>query len=257
MNLKLQRPIVFFDIESTGINVAKDRIVEISILKVFPDGKEDLNTFKINPTIKISPEATKIHGISNKDVKNQPTFSDIAREIANILKSCDLCGYNSNKFDIPILAEEFLRTDVDFDFKKAKFVDAQVIFFKQEPRTLTAAYKFYCNKDLKNAHSAEADTIATYEILKAQVERYDNLKEDISSLAKFSKQNNNVDFAGRIIYNSKGIEIFNFGKHKGKIVEEILKKDNNYYNWMMNNDFPLYTKKVLTSIKLRSFNQKF
>ncbi len=255
MQLNLQRPIVFFDLESTGINIAKDRIVEIAILKVHPDGKEESKSIRVNPTIKISPQSTKIHGISNKDIKDAPTFKDIAKEIASFLKACDLAGYNSNKFDIPLLAEEFIRADVDFDFKKVKFVDVQVVFFKQEPRTLGAAYKFYCDKELVNAHTAEADTLATYEVLKSQLERYDNLKPDVNSLAKFTSQNKNVDFAGRMIYNADNVEVFNFGKYKGKSVEEVLQKDNNYYTWMMQNEFPLYTKKMLTAIKLRGFNK--
>jgi DNA polymerase-3 subunit epsilon len=255
MELNLKNPIAFFDLETTGINIAKDRIVEISILKIDPGGKEDHLTIRINPTIPINPEATKIHGITNEDLADAPTFSEVAKNLLHFLEGCDLAGYNSNKFDIPLLAEEFLRANVEFDFKKRKVIDVQVIFHKMEQRTLSAAYKFYCKKDLKDAHTAEADTHATYEILKAQIDRYENLENDIESLSEFSTMTDNVDFAGRIVYNENGVEVFNFGKHKGVPVEEILRNEPSYYSWMMNGDFPLYTKKVLTEIKLRDFNK--
>jgi DNA polymerase-3 subunit epsilon len=264
MELNLTKPIVFFDIESTGINVATDRIVEFSYLKIFPDGRKASKTYLVNPTIPISAEATSIHGITNEDVKDAPTFNEIAKEIAREFEGCDLGGYNSNTFDIPMLAEEFLRAGVDIDFKKHRFVDVKVIFHKMEQRTLSAAYQFYCNKELDGAHSAEADTLATYEILKAQVERYqgktcknakgeesDPIENDMDVLAAFSMHNKNADFAGRIVYNNKGEEVFNFGKYKNKPVVEVLEKDPGYYGWMMKGDFPLYTKKVLTNIKLR------
>ncbi len=254
MQLELKKPIVFFDLETTGINVTNDRIVEISLVKILPNGKEEKKTMRINPTIPISEEATSIHGISNKDVKDEPTFTDVAKNIAKYIEGCDLAGFNSNRFDIPMLAEEFLRADVDIDLKKNKFVDVQVIFHKMEQRTLSAAYKFYCNKNLENAHSAEADTIATYEVLKAQIEKYSNLENDIEFLSKFSSHNNNVDFAGRIIYNENNEEVFNFGKHKGETVEKVFEIDSGYYGWILKSDFPLYTKKVLTAIKLRKFN---
>ncbi len=252
MELNLTRPIAFFDLETTGINIAKDRIVEISILKVFPDGKKELRTERINPTIRIPAKTTKIHGIKNEDVKDKPTFAELANEFKKFIEGCDLCGFNSNKFDVPLIAEEFLRAGVDFDVKKRNLIDVQVIFHKMEQRNLVAAYKFYCNKNLKDAHSAEADTIATYEVLKAQIERYENLTNDMNELSKISYHNKNADLAGMIIFNSKGVEVLNFGKHKGVPVELVFQREQGYYNWMMNGDFPLYTKKVITAIKLRS-----
>lgn len=249
--IKLSRPIVFFDIESTGVNVSSDRIVEISFLKVHPDGREEVKTMRINPTIPIPPQTTEIHGISDADVANEPTFADRAQEIALFLKGCDLGGYNSNKFDIPMLAEEFARADVEIDLKKMKFVDVQVIFFKMEPRTLSAAYRFYCEKNLENAHSAEADVRATWEILQSQMERYKELSDTIDGLSEFSANSKFADFAGRIVYDKDGEELFNFGKHKGKKVLEIFTKEPSYYSWMMNGDFPEYTKRVITRIYLK------
>ncbi len=250
MELNLKNPIVFFDIESTGLNVATDRIVEISIVKINPDGSEEIKTRRINPTIPISPEAQNVHGISDEDVKNEPTFAQIAKSLAKWMEGCDIAGYNSMKFDIPLLSEEFLRADVDFDFRKRKLVDVQNIFHKMEQRTLTAAYKFYCQKDLENAHSAEADTLATYEILKAQLDKYPDLQNDVKFLAEFSTKSKFVDYAGRIVYNEKDIPVFNFGKHKGRAVTDVLKAEPSYYSWMMNGDFTRDTKKVLTEIKL-------
>jgi len=209
----------------------------------------------INPTIPIPPETTAIHGITDEDVKDAPTFLSIAKNLAREIEGCDLAGYNSNKFDIPLLAEEFLRADVDIDMMKRKFIDVQVIFHKMEQRTLGAAYKFYCDRDLENAHSAEADTRATYEILKAQLDRYPTLQNDMAALSEFSAHNKNVDFAGRIIYNDKKVEVFNFGKYKGQAVDDVLAKDPGYYGWLMNGDFPLHTKKVFTNIKLRTFGK--
>ena len=255
MKLELKNPIIFFDLETTGINVAIDRIVELSFIKVEVNGNESSKTIRVNPGMPIPPKSTEIHGITDEDVKDSPQFKEIARSIAKDFEGCDLAGYNSTKFDIPLLAEEFLRADVDIDMKKRKFVDVQIIFMKNEPRTLTAAYKFYCDKSLENAHSAEADTIATYEILKSQLDYYDNLENDVSSLAEFSSHNRNVDFAGRIVYDENDVELINFGKHKGKSVEEVLAKDPGYYSWMMQGDFPLYTKKVLTAIKLRGLKK--
>ncbi len=249
--LKLTKPIVFFDIESTGINVATDRIVEISFLKIFADGSEEVKTERINPTVPIPPATTEIHGITDADVANEPTFADKAREIAAFLKGCDLGGYNSNKFDIPLLAEEFDRAGIDVDLKKMKFIDVQVIFFKNEPRNLSAAYRFYCNKELIKAHSAEADVRATWEVLQAQMERYNHLGETVESLAEFSSSSKFADFAGRIIFDSKGLELFNFGKHKGKPVVDVFRKEPSYYSWMMNGDFPAYTKRVITRIYLK------
>ncbi|MGQ1891416.1 exonuclease domain-containing protein [Thermophagus sp. OGC60D27] len=256
MQLNLKNPIVFFDLETTGINIANDRIVEISILKINTDGSEQTKTLRINPEMPIPKKSSEIHGIYDKDVADAPTFKEVARQLAAFMEGCDIAGYNSNKFDIPLLAEEFIRAEVDFDMTKRKFIDVQTIFHKMEKRTLEAAYKFYCNKTLENAHSAEADTRATYEVLKAQLDRYKELKNDIEWLSKFSSHNRNADFVGRIIFNENGEEVFNFGKYKGQKVTEVLQKDPGYYSWMMNGDFPLFTKKVLTNIKLRSaFNK--
>lgn len=255
MELDLKNPLVFFDLETTGINIVTDRIVEISYVKVFPNGKEESKTRRINPEMPIPAEATAIHGISDDDVKDCPTFKAVAKSLAAQIEGCDLAGFNSNRFDIPLLAEEFLRAGVDIDMSKRKFVDVQTIFHKMEQRTLGAAYKFYCEKNLENAHTAEADTIATYEILKAQLDRYPELKNDVNFLSEYSSFNNNVDFAGRMIYNDKGEEVFNFGKNKGRLVAEVLRNDPGYYSWIMQGDFPLNTKKMLTNIKLREFNK--
>jgi DNA polymerase III subunit epsilon len=251
MDLNIKNPLVFIDLETTGIDVVNDRIVEIAALKILPNGKQEIKTRRVNPTIPIPAEATAIHNISNDDVKDEPTFKEIAKSLAQFMEGCDLAGFNSNRFDFPLLAEEFLRADVDFDFRKRKFIDVQTIFHKMEKRTLEAAYKFYCQKDLEGAHAAEADTIATFEVLKAQLDRYDELENNVEFLSEFSTHNQNVDFAGRVIFDEKGVEVFNFGKYKGKSVEEIFIKEPSYYAWMMNGDFPLYTKKVLTNIYLR------
>lgn len=256
MRLNLKNPLVFFDLETTGIDITKDRIVEISYVKVFPNGKEESKTMRINPERPIPPESTAIHGITDDDVKDCPTFKAVAKTLAAQIEGCDLAGYNSNRFDIPLLAEEFLRADVNIDLNRRKFVDVQTIFHKMEQRTLSAAYKFYCNKTLENAHTAAADTMATYEVLQAQLDRYPELQNDIAFLSDFSSYNNNVDFAGRMIYNDKKEEVFNFGKFKGRLVEDVLKNEPGYYAWMMNNDFPLNTKQKLTEIKLRNFNKK-
>lgn len=253
MELNLKNSLAFFDLETTGINIVRDRIVELSVLKVNPNQSIETKTMRINPEIPIPKETTKIHGITNEDVKDAPTFKQVAKELAAFLLGCDLAGYNSNRFDIPLLVEEFLRADVDFDVRNRKFIDVQVIFHKKEQRTLSAAYKFYCQKELSNAHSAQADIEATYEILKAQLDRYEDLKNDIEYLSKYSAHNRKADLAGRIVYNKKKEPTFNFGKHKGKTVESVFKKDPGYYSWMMNADFPLFTKKVLTEIKLKDF----
>lgn len=251
MRLNLRNPLVFFDLETTGINIVSDRIVEISYLKIYPNGDEESRTRLINPEMPIPAEATAIHGIKDEDVKEAPTFQQIAKSLAAQIEGCDLAGFNSNRFDIPLLAEEFLRAGVDIDMSKRKFIDVQTIFHKKEQRTLSAAYKFYCGEELADAHSAEADTKATYEILKAQLDRYDDLENDIIFLSEFSSFGNNVDFAGRIIYNDKKQELINFGKYKGRLVEEVLRDDPGYYGWIMQGDFPLHTKKCFTNIKLR------
>ena len=256
MQLNLKNPLVFFDLETTGIDIAKDRIVEISMVKVMPNGEEIVKTRRINPGMPIPPESTAIHGITDEDVKDCPKFKEIAKSLAAQIEGCDLAGFNSNRFDIPMLAEEFLRAGVDVDLNRRKFIDVQTIFHKMEQRNLTAAYKFYCNKDLTNAHSAAADTMATYEVLKAQLDRYPELENDVNFLSKYSSFTNNVDFAGRMVYNEKGQEVINFGKYKGRLVEEVLKSDPSYYSWIMNGDFPLNTKKMLTEIRLRGFNHK-
>lgn len=250
MQLKLTNPIVFFDLETTGIDVVKDRIVEISLVKVMPDGTEEVKTRRINPGMPIPAEASAVHGIKDEDVKDCPPFKSVAKSLANYIEGCDLAGYNSNKFDIPMLMEEFLRAGVDIDLKKRKCVDVQNIFHKMEQRTLSAAYKFYCEADLSNAHSAEADTLATYEILKRQLDRYSELENSVDFLSKYSERVPTADYAGRIAYDEAGIEVINFGKHKGKRVTDVLKNEPSYYNWIMNGDFPEYTKKVLTKIKL-------
>ncbi len=256
MELKLTKPIVFFDLETTGVNIAQDRIVEISILKVYPNGNKESKTWLVNPEIEIPEEAIAIHGITNERVVTEPTFKELAKEISQLIEGCDLAGFNSNRFDIPLLAEELLRCDIDFDMKNRVAVDVQVIYHKKEQRTLGAAYEFYCNKSLDNAHSAEADTIATYEILKAQLDQYEDLENDIKFLNEFSSHKKRADFAGFITFNDDDEEVFTFGKYKGQKVEDILEKDKGYYSWIQNADFPLYTKKVLTAIKLRNFNNK-
>ena len=252
MQLNLKNPIVFFDIESTGLNVATDRIVEICAVKVMPNGDKEVKTRRLNPTIPISPEAQAVHGISNEDVKDCPTFKESAKSLANWLEGCDFAGYNSIKFDIPLLAEEFMRAGADVDlFRRAKYVDVQNIFHKKEERTLVAAYRFYCGKELEGAHSADADTLATYEVLCAQLDKYGDLENSVDFLSEFSSRGKTADFAGRIGYDENGVEVITFGKHKGKSVEEVFRKEPSYYEWLMNGDFPQYTKKIFTEIKLR------
>jgi DNA polymerase III subunit epsilon len=269
MELNLTRPLAFFDLETTGIKVATDRIVEICIFRVNPDGSTKTKTKRINPGMPIPWEATAIHGITDDDVKDAPKFADLAAELAQFLENCDLAGYNSNHFDIPLLVEEFLRTDIEFDLKGRRFVDVQNIFHKMEPRNLHAAYKFYCDRELENAHSAEADTIATYEILKSQLDRYKDkvykdkkgneiqaVQNDVRALSEFSYVTRNVDLIGHIVMNERNQEVFNFGKHKGKRVDEVFRSEPSYYDWIMKSEFPLSTKKVITSIKLRGFNNE-
>ena len=252
MELNLRNPLIFFDLETTGVNAAKDKIVEISYIKVYPNGKEESNTIRINPGRHIPEEATAVHHITDDDVKNCPSFKDVAKELSRVFEGCDIAGFNSNRFDLPLLVEEFLAAGVNIDMTKRKFIDVQTIFHKMEQRTLVAAYKFYCGKNLEDAPSADADTRATYEVLKAQLDRYPSLQNDVDFLSEFSTQNKNVDFAGRIIYNDKNVEVFNFGKHKGCPVEEVFRTiDRGYYDWMMQGDFPQNTKNVITNIKLR------
>jgi DNA polymerase-3 subunit epsilon len=258
MKLNLKNPIIFFDLETTGIDVVNDRIVEISLVKVSPDSDTpEVRTRRIRPvddngqTMHIPEEATAVHGITDEDVANEPPFRAIAKSLAAYLEGCDFGGFNSNKFDVPVLMEEFLRAGVNVDFKNRKFIDVQNIFHKMEQRTLEAAYRFYCDKTLENAHSAEADTMATYEVLMAQLDRYPELQNDVSYLADFSARGQSADYAGRILYDDKGVEVFGFGKYKGRSVAEVFREEPSYYSWMMNGDFPLYTKKVITEIRLR------
>jgi DNA polymerase-3 subunit epsilon len=253
--IKLKKPLIFFDLETTGVNPSSDRIIEMSLFKIHPNGNEISKTFRVNPEIEIPESSTEIHGITNDDVKDCPTFKMIAKDIVNIIEDADIGGYNSNKFDIPLLAEEFLRANIEFDLKKRNFIDIMVIFMKKEPRNLTAAYKFYCNKELECAHSAKADTIATYEIFKSQIEKYDDLGDTIETISEFSSYNKNADFAGRLIYDDNNIVIINFGKHKGKALEDVLKKDPAYYSWVQKGDFPLYTKKIFTETYLKISNK--
>lgn len=268
MKLNLKRPLAFFDLETTGTVIGLDRIVEIAILKVQPDGSREMKSSRINPEMSIPYESSAIHGIFDEDVKDAPTFKQIGQEFADFLNDCDLAGYNSNKFDIPMLMEEFLRSNVNFDLENRRFIDVQNIFHQMEQRTLKAAYKFYCGKSIENAHSAEADTMATFEVLEAQLDRYENkewedkagnksvpVKNDVEALHTFTNLNKPVDFAGRIIYNENGLEIFNFGKHKGKCVEEVFQAEPSYYSWMQQGDFPLYTKRCLEKIWVR-WNEK-
>lgn len=257
MELNLKKPIIFFDLETTGVDAAKDRIVEISMIKVMPDGSEETKTRRLNPEMHIPEASSAIHHIYDEDVKDCPTFKAVAKSMQAYIEGCDLAGYNSNKFDVPVLVEEFLRAGIDIDLRKTRFIDVQNIFHKMEQRTLVAAYKFYCQKDLTEAHAAEADTRATYEVLKAQLDRYpDDLQNDMDFLSEFSTRTKDVDFAGRIIYNEEGVECFNFGKHKGRPVTQVFKEEPSYYAWMMNGDFPGYTKRVITAIRLRDLENK-
>lgn len=250
MKLKLSKPIVFFDLEATGLNVATDRVVEISILKVFPDGKEESTTRRINPEMPIPPESTEIHGITDEDVKDCPTFRQIAKSLAEKLRGCDLAGYNSLRFDLPMLGEEFLRAGVDIDLSRHRHIDVQNIFHQMEKRTLEAAVLFYCNRPLDNAHSAEADTRAVYDVLQAQLDRYSELSNDVTFLSNFSGDGARVDLAGRIVYDSNRVPVINFGKYKGQPIETVLKADPGYYSWVMQADFPQDTKNCFTRFKM-------
>ena len=253
MKLNLKKPIIFFDLETTGTNITQDRIVEISYLKIMPNGAERTYTQRINPGMPIPEASTLIHGITDDDVKECPAFKEVGKEIARDFEGSDIAGFNSNRFDIPMLAEEFLRAGINIDLSRHRLIDVQVIFHKMEERTLSAAYKFYCGKQLDNAHSAEADAPATYEVLMAQLDRYpDVLKNNMKFLSEFSSFTRNVDFAGRIIRNDKGEEVFNFGKYKDMPLIEVFERDPGYYSWILQGDFPLNTKQVLTRIKLQS-----
>lgn len=264
MKLNLKRPLAFFDLETTGVNIASDRIVEISILKAMPDGTEQIKTLRINPGISIPLESSLVHGIYDEDIKNEPSFKQVAEELARFMDDSDLAGYNSNKFDIPMLMEEFIRAGVNFDLEDRRFVDVQNIFHQMEQRTLRAAYQFYCGKAIENAHSAEADIKATYEVLLGQLAKYENVewedkkgnksipvKNDVDALHAFTNLSRPVDFAGRMVYNEHGVELINFGKHKGKCVEEVFQMEPSYYSWMQKGDFPLYTKRCLEKIWIR------
>ena len=269
MNLHLIRPLVFFDIESTGLNVGADKIVEICMLKVMPDGSNFIKTLRINPKMHIPENISEVHGIYDQDVADKPVFKEVANEIREFIRGCDLAGYNLQKFDVPLLMEEFLRADMEFDLRGVRLVDVQNIFHKMEPRNLRAAHKFYCGEVLENAHTAEADTIATYKILKAQLSKYEDtvyvdendvestpIRNDIDALSAFSTSDRNVDYAGHIIFDKNDVEVFNFGKHKGLSVEAVFTKEPMYYDWMMKADFPLYTKKVIGNIRIRMLSNK-
>jgi len=256
MELKLTRPICFFDLETTGTDICRDRIVEISILKVYPNGNKESRTWLVNPERPIPAECTAVHGITNEKVANEPTFRELSHTVYNMIKDSDLAGFNSDRFDIPLLVEELLRADIDFDMKSRVSVDIQTIFHKKEERTLSAAYKFYCGQTLENAHSAEADTNATYEILKAQLDRYGDLPNDMKALSEFTTRKRSVDFAGFIILDKDGEECFSFGKHKNVKVTKVFEVEPGYFGWIQGADFPLYTKKVLTAIKLRRMNNR-
>ena len=251
MKLNLNKPICFFDLETTGTNPGKDRIVEIAVLKLDINNQKKEMVWRVNPECPIPDEASSVHGITDEMVKDQPIFKHFSKEIFNFIEGCDLGGYNIDKFDLPLLVEEFIRSGIDVSsFVKVKTVDVQTIFFKKEPRDLSSALKFYCNKDHGNAHTALDDTIATYEVLLSQLDKYDDLEPSVDFLSTLTRRNKNIDFAGRIIEDDNGDAIFNFGKHKGKKVKEVLTEEKGYYSWMMNSDFPEYTKKVITQVKL-------
>lgn len=256
MKLNLKRPLIVFDLETTGTSINHDRIVELCYIRVMPDGTETTKTMRFNPGIPIPVESSLIHGIYDADVAHAPLFKQKARELAEEFKGCDFAGFNSNKFDFPLLVEEFLRAGVEFDVENRKFIDAQRIYHIMEQRTLSAAYKFYCNKELENAHSAEADTIATLEVLKSQIGRYAELQNDVDFLHNFTRQDKNVDLAGRLVYNQQNQVVFNFGKHKGKTVDDVFRAEPSYYDWMMNGDFAEDTKRRLTQLRLKAFTRQ-
>lgn len=252
MKLNLKRPIIFFDLETTGLDIAKDRIVELCYIRVEPNGNEEARSMRINPEMHIPEVASSVHGITDDDVKDCPTFADVAPQLAATFERCDLAGFNSNRFDLPLLAEEFMKAGVNIDLSHVQAIDVQNIYHKLEKRTLAAAYKFYCGRDLENAHSALADTQATYEVLQAQLDHYPNdLQNDVDFLAEFSRMNRNIDFAGRFVYDESGKELINFGKYKGKAIKDVLSRDPGYYSWIMQGDFTLNTKQVLTKLRLK------
>jgi DNA polymerase-3 subunit epsilon len=255
MLLQLSRPLAFFDLETTGLTIGMDRIIEISVLKINKDGSKEYFTRRINPEMPISAKASEITGIKDEDLKHEKTFAEVAPELNAFLDQCDLAGYNSNKFDVPFLVDEFLRVGVDFRFEDRKLVDVQNIFHKMEPRTLEAAYRFYCNEELKHAHSAEGDITATFEVFEAQMKKYgDKIGTSVEALHKFTNMFNTVDLAGRLVYNEQGEEIVNFGKHKGKKVEDVFNSEPSYYDWLMRGDFSRQTKAVFK--KLKELNDK-
>ncbi len=252
MKLNLKRPIIFFDLETTGLDIAKDRIVELCYIRVEPNGNEEARSMRINPEMHIPEVASSVHGITDDDVKDCPTFADVAPQLTATFEGCDLAGFNSNRFDLPLLAEEFMKAGVNIDLSHVQAIDVQNIYHKLEKRTLAAAYKFYCGRDLENAHSALADTQATYEVLQAQLDHYPNdLQNDVDFLAEFSRMNRNIDFAGRFVYDESGKELINFGKYKGKAIKDVLSRDPGYYSWIMQGDFTLNTKQVLTKLRLK------
>jgi DNA polymerase-3 subunit epsilon len=254
MKLKIERPLCFFDLETTGINITNDRIVEIAILKLHPDEKIEKQVWLVNPEMQIPLEVSEIHGITNDKVADAPTFKEISKIIYNFIKGCDLAGYNSDRFDIPLLMEEFLRSEIDFSTKNLKTIDVQTIFHKMEQRNLTAALKFYCDKKLENAHSAMEDTQATFDVLMSQLDRYNDLEPSMSFLSDFTTRRKTADFAGYIVFNKEGEECFSFGKHKGQTVDYILEKEPGYFGWLLKAEFPMYTKKILTQIRMRKSN---
>ena len=270
MNLHLTKPLVFFDIESTGLMIGTDKIVEICMMKVLQDNSTVTKTLRINPEMHIPEQISEIHGIYDKDVADKPTFKEVAEEIREFIRGCDLAGYNMQKFDVPLLMEEFLRIDMDIDMRNTRLVDVQNIFHRMEQRTLKAAYKFYCGESLENAHSAEADTIATYKVLLAQLEKYENtvvvdendvettpIVNNVAALSAFSTSDRNVDYAGHIVFDKNDVEVFNFGKHKGVSLETVFAREPNYYDWMMKADFPLYTKKIISNIRMRMLGNRW
>ena len=251
MKLKLTRPLVFFDLETTGTNITHDRIVEISIVKLMPDGTVVERSRRLNPEMPIPAEATAVHHITDDDVAGEPTFRQVAASLSKLLQGCDIAGFNSNRFDIPLLDQEFHRAGVDFDLNGVRFVDVQTIYHKKEPRTLVAAYRYYWGKELEEAHSALADTRATMEVLMAQLDVYDDLPVELDGLSEFANPNRNVDLLGRLIYDDNKREVINFGKYKGRLAEEVLASDPGYYNWIMQGDFAQNTKNAFTRIKMR------